>query len=414
PGVLWFNDQYLVNPSSLSIGSNSYRYPCGGAVMAVNQGDPDPRMLLVDAGDRTLPTATRQGGSDHDLVTGVGYGDNRSLVGVNTANPDVYTDTGPSVIQGGAGSDYVESYTITDPNDHTWQIDKYQAYTHDGLTSGTGQTIYNYPVWVVNIMGGRVFIPDDGTTSCQPYVDQVLSQVYGTAPVPPADQVYPEEQSRSLYCSTPTLQGHGSPLDMPARDQPGEPCKTNYVEPAGNSPSGAGVPGDNTSGGYCYDGNVHTAGTNCTDTNLYPVRIYNALLYFHFEDLHTTGVITHDASNTDTNGCQAGTEWACPNGDDNAEGNSHPFNPYGDSSVSPGSGPNTAQACPPAAEGSNPVNHGGSAGSNLCNHSHAVAQIDLYFSPAGRPMPPLNPHPGDATRDSDTQGSSAPFAGTGP
>src|SRR5581483_4268693 len=201
PGVLWFNDQYLVNPSSPSSGSNSYRYPCGGAVMAVNQGDPDPRMLLVDAGDRTLPTATRQGGSDHDLVTGVGYGDNRSLVGVNTANPDVYTDTGLSVIQGGAGSDYVESYTITDPNDHTWQIDKYQAYTHDGLTSGTGQTIYNYPVWVVNIMGGRVFIPDDGTTSCQPYVDQVLSQVYGTAPVPPADQVYPEEQSRSLYCS---------------------------------------------------------------------------------------------------------------------------------------------------------------------------------------------------------------------
>lgn len=51
PGVLWFNDQYLVNPSAANNNFDAFRYPCGGAVMAVNAGDPDPRVVIARVGD---------------------------------------------------------------------------------------------------------------------------------------------------------------------------------------------------------------------------------------------------------------------------------------------------------------------------------------------------------------------------
>lgn len=68
PGVLWFNDQYLVTPTASSAQNAAVRYPCTGAVFAVNAGGADPR-------GKTLT--------------------------------------------------YVESYRITDPNDRTWDIHKW-------------------------------------------------------------------------------------------------------------------------------------------------------------------------------------------------------------------------------------------------------------------------------------------------
>jgi hypothetical protein len=421
PGVLWFNDQYLVNPSSPTAATASYRYPCGGAVMAVNKGDPDPRLILANINDGSSPiTGAQQGSSQHDYLTGVGYGSDHSVVGVNPTGPTVYSDAGLSILTN-TGGDYKESYYITDPNDHGWTIDKYTGYTRMGV--GGQSKVYNFPVWVVNLMGGPAFIPDDGKTDCQPYVDTLLNTINPPPAVRSAIQDTPENLTHNYACAqggsrqAPFVGGVSYPLDMPARDQP---C-AGYAEPAGNSPSGAGTPGNNGSGGYCYDGNTHQVGSDCKNKALYPTRIYNALLYFHLEDLRTPGTpITHDGANGDTNGCQTGTEWACPNNDDNAEGNSHPFNPYGNSATAPSNAAYTASPCPPAYENADPaadtntVNHGGSAAQDAgnapyCDHTHATRQIDIYFDAAGRPLAPLNRN----FETTDTTGSSAPFAGTG-
>lgn len=71
PGVLWFNDQFLMEPSKSVRYRESHRYPCTGAVIAVPAGGPDPRSL------------------DFSLAT------------------------------------YVESYHLTDPNDRAWDVDKW-------------------------------------------------------------------------------------------------------------------------------------------------------------------------------------------------------------------------------------------------------------------------------------------------
>jgi hypothetical protein len=84
PGVLWFNDQYLVEcgenglgdstpgcaSSSTLVNTKTVRYPCGAA-MAVRAGDPDPRNGTFDA------------------------------------------------------TTYVGTYHITDPNNHAWDVDKW-------------------------------------------------------------------------------------------------------------------------------------------------------------------------------------------------------------------------------------------------------------------------------------------------
>lgn len=74
PGVLWSNDQYLVDPMQDTDRNTRNRYPCTGAVIAVNRGDPVDR---DPAGKWTLINAT-------------------------------YLN---------------ESYLITDPTDHQWDID---------------------------------------------------------------------------------------------------------------------------------------------------------------------------------------------------------------------------------------------------------------------------------------------------
>src|SRR5581483_7387960 len=120
PGVLWFNDQYLVNPSSGATKAN-YRYPCGGAVMAVNRNDPDPRMTLVYANNQTI-SQNPQGNGIYAAILGVGYGANNSTVGFDGSS--VYTDGTITALR---GADYKESYFITDPNDHYWIIDRYNG-----------------------------------------------------------------------------------------------------------------------------------------------------------------------------------------------------------------------------------------------------------------------------------------------
>ena len=75
-GVLWFNDQYLVNPTgSENKGTPKERYPCTGAVLATPAGSGDPR------------------------------------IGAENFTQDKY----------------VESYYITDPNEQAWIIDKWNV-----------------------------------------------------------------------------------------------------------------------------------------------------------------------------------------------------------------------------------------------------------------------------------------------
>ncbi|MEA3199264.1 MAG: hypothetical protein QOE90_692 [Thermoplasmata archaeon] len=419
PGVLWFNDQYLVNPtnSTQDAASGHYRYPCGGAVLAVNQGDPDPRVVITNS---AAASSTPVGGMISDP------GNPYAWIG---SAPDSSTVLGATV-----GSDYKASYLITDPNDHAWIIDKYQFYTTD--SPGTLQTkTYNYPVWVVNIGGGAVFLPDDGVVNCSPYVDS-LDNAYNTAVGNAPPGPYPDQPS-TLYYNEDCAINHGVtdvPLNSINNPQADQPCAGAY------EPTNAA---DNGGASYCYDGNAY-AGGSCQDKTLYPVRQYNALLYFNLQDLYVNGApIQHGTANADTNGCQTGTEWACPNGDDNAEGNSHPFNPnYGtgtgtgtsyttdgnshNSASNPGSQAWTSQACPAWAGSPSTLNHGGSDGAvwnstagayddpSGCNMAHATKEISLYFDGKGRPFPPVNRcFSASCGGVQDTEGSSAPFAGLG-
>ena len=168
---------------------------------------------------------------------------------------------------------------------------------------------------------------------------------------------------------------------------------------------------------------------------------YNALLYFILEDLDVAGgVKNHNEgsadSTTDVSGCHdtdpfygtdegpsptsltdsegqpdpsAGTtdtngmhptltgrdnttsgenrgRWECPNADDNAEGNSHPYNPFSAGLVCPN--------CAGQSQG-----HGGSGGgANL----HATRNVDIYYGAA--PAPTVR-----SMYITDFEGSTAPF-----
>lgn len=112
PGVLWFNDQYVVEPEHGSRVTQRDRTPCTGAVIAVNRGG------LVDRGDDgrwTLLDAT-----------------------------------------------YNESYYITDVNDHSWIVD--QWFARDGL-----------PAWSVAILNNQATynVSDDGKRNCATFSDRL-------------------------------------------------------------------------------------------------------------------------------------------------------------------------------------------------------------------------------------------------
>lgn len=121
PGVLWFNDQYLVDPEQQEKKSRvNDRYPCTGAVIALNRGDP----MDADALGRW------------------------SLVNATYLN---------------------ESYLITDPNEHQWIVDLWNT------TNGSH-------AWSVAIMNNhwQAHIPDDGKRNCRTYTD-TLNVRYGSA-----------------------------------------------------------------------------------------------------------------------------------------------------------------------------------------------------------------------------------------
>lgn len=342
PGILWFNDQYLVSPElsietgGLGIGytvearygaalavlvraddGRGVRSPCGGAILVVNAGDPDPRASAATPAE--------------DLLA--------------------YT--------------YLGSSLVTDPNDHTWVVDKYER---DGLL-----------VWAVNMNGAPAFTPD-----VLPGV-RALGERVGDhcAPANELASDLVEPVGAQPLCGagpSPSLQA------PPFRD---DPCM-DYAEPS--------------TGGYCYGGPFYDFATGCMEA---PTRLYNALLVFDWEELRVAGAPRDhsDLFSTDTNGCSDPSEYYCPtgapwsHGDEEMEGMSHSFHP-----VVP---PHWEDGSVCGVEGSqNPTNHGGSAlPYGACDYLHGTAQVDVYFSGAWRP-----PEPAERAFDVlDLDGSSAPF-----
>lgn len=436
PGVLWFNDQYLVSPEQGVSAGNAIRYPCGGAVMAVNRGDPDPRMVMVrtdvDGDVTTFGTSSQTySGWNYPADGTYSYGSDAALVGA-----DVDTASGTATVSsdtlvsgavwdadpfGVAGPyDYEKSYLITDPNDHSWVIDVYNFYTRDSVTVSADpanpvtvdsmtadnaagadptRTSYGFKVWVVNLQGSPVFRPDEGTfNTCLPFVDTIQTVL----DTPDGTVTCTTQEDPTELIGDQSVQGTPNVQNRVTDD----PC-AGYDEPSTN--------------GYCYAGQPQTAAGTCPNG---PDRYYNALLYFELQDLSVAGAAKdHSVASTDTNGCaqettspQASMDYPCPGGDDDLEGNSHPFHPE-----SAGSPPHTdEETCDPYFEGDG-ANHGGStytdpgvdggewfAGGN-CDDIHGTRNIDIYFSGAGRPWAPI-------TRNfviTDTDGSNEPFHGVG-
>ncbi len=408
--VLWFNDQFLVSPSRN--GKIYERYPCGGAVIAVNAGDPDPRTMLVSydqtdqiqealnspddpydtmsqedsAYENPDPLVYEQSG-DYTLLgtyhnreydSGVAVDD----AGAPGATPGAFQPKANSWVDYHEDQDgdprtgdrltsslvtgvlnYVESYLVTDPNDHAWVIDKYNGVSTvsvDLANAGVSRVTSTFPVWVVNTLGKPAFAPDDGQSSCNPFLDDPWDESR-------LHQAFTQADYRACWATTvqPTI----SPLvpDSCPSDPPG----------VGADPDGDGFPIDGldakmpaigyyeptdpaTNGGatYCYDGKAPTGfsspgppGVGCYHfPNPYSpfaeynaLRKYNAVLYFYLgpKDAYITHAEAHAAD--DTNACEetasynglygpvakAPTEWLCPGGDEHKEGNSHPFNPPG-------------------------------------------------------------------------------------
>ncbi|HVM44823.1 MAG TPA: hypothetical protein VM582_02715 [Candidatus Thermoplasmatota archaeon] len=258
PGVLWFNDQFLIGPTKTTRQSGlRERFPCTGAVLAVNRGDP----VDADAAGRW------------------------TLIGAT------YLD---------------ESYWITDPNERDWIVDLWRT-THGTLA------------WTVAIMNRDIDAnkPDDGRCNRSPYSDVPCYRL----------------TSSSTSCTRVPVSGRNDPRHAD--------------------------PGEN---GMRYP----CPGCSVLD--------YNAVLYFRLAHLrHENDSKDHRERVgadwwADASGCHpsATNEWPCPGGDDDREGNSHPFNPHLPYPVATYEGHN---------------NHGGSAecpdgSSQFC---HATFDIDLYY-----------------------------------
>ncbi len=392
-GVLWFNDQFLVSPYVSNI--NSARYPCGGAVIAVNTGDPDPRTMLVsydqtdqlqeffndpaDPYDTTSQEDSAYENPDPLLYeqsgdyTFAGLYHNREYDSAVAIDDSGAPGATPGSFQPKANSwldydetynrvtsstvtgvlNYVESYLITDPNDHTWVVDKYNGISTvsvDLSVPGSAAiTTSTFPLWVVNILGKPVFTPDDGMRSCSPFTDDPwqqsrINQAFITADNAVCSVTAATPVPDSCPSDPPGLgvdtDGDGVPID----GLDAKPPAIGYYEPTDPATNGGAT--------YCYDGNSlqgsnvgRAPGTGCLHggPGANPLRLYNAVLYFYLGplDVYITHAEAHAAD--DTNGCEetatynglygpipkAPTEWLCPLGDEHKEGNSHPFNPPG-------------------------------------------------------------------------------------
>ena len=312
PGVLWFNDQYLVNPYDQGEPDIEYRFPCTGAVLATNSGAGDPAPLFA------------------------------------AATP-VYT----------------ESYTITDPNDHTWTVDKWV----DPVAG---------PIWVVAILNNQqgISTADDGSSSCSPVdegdalsLDQCPTGAgeLGLQPLRCNDQEYIGTNGNAvsynalLYFVLADLTVGGGVKDH----NEGSADSTNDV-------SG------------CHDTDPFFADeegpspANATDSGGYPD---GATTPPDMGGFHPT-LTGRDQSTAGENRGR----WDCPNGDDNAEGNSHPYNPF-----------SAGLVCPNCA-GQNQAHGGSGGGANL----HATRNVDIYYGTA--PAPAVR-----NTVITDFEGSTAPF-----
>lgn len=219
PAVLWFNDQYLTLTPTGSGGGGSarQRYPCTGAVLAVNSGDPDPRLI------------------------------------------------GPA---GFNGVTYVESYFITDPNDHSWNVDKWLV--NDSF------------VWTVAL---RDYQPgysqeDDGTCRGTVYSDRICGDAVVTY----------------------------------------QRCRGNTYR---NLPDGA-------PGRYVQDPGANGQPYRAVSYNAVLYFLLEDLGVPNGPKNHTHGSTDWQDDVSGCHSPPApgsGRTWPCPNGDDGREGNSHPYNP---------------------------------------------------------------------------------------
>lgn len=286
PGVLWFSDQYLVNPNHGDEGlelpdpfpePELVRYPCSGAVLAMDASS----------------------ASDFPL------------------------DANGTYFHGNASA-YVESYFIRDVHDNDWITDKWRL--PDGSL-----------LWSVPIMNdqSRYAERDDGACEGSVAVDVPCEGM-------------------------PNIPTYGCSPVGPKMSQYGLPLPTTHAR----------SPGDN---GWNYPCGNETA----------PCRpiMYNGLLYFRLDDLRSPGAPkdhTEDSSdwNSDVAGCDAANEaYPCPDGDDDREGNSHPFNP---------------ERPWPAEELAGRGNHGGSDdcdGDGLAEQPcHATRRIRIVYGVAAVPL----------------------------
>ncbi len=214
PGVLWFNDQYLTEPTSRQTGDPIIRYPCSGAVIATNNADPAPPL-----------------------------------------NDPLYYNVGS----------YVESYFITDPNDHSWNVDKW-------LINGS-------LVWSVALRGTDTTYstPDDGTSNCAAYTDNGGSRNYAPSRLGP-------------YAENPGANGYNYPCGGQGTGTCTNPLRYNAVLYF--------LLADLTVPGADKD---HTEGSADWSDDVSGCQV-----------------------GTDPSFAQ---QWPCPAADDNREGNSHPYNP---------------------------------------------------------------------------------------
>lgn len=119
-------------------GATTKRHPCGGAILAIAEGAPDPRKLLQRAaGTDDLPPVT-----------------------------------------------YEASRMVTDGWGREWTTD---AYTATQETTGR-----SWRIWVANVDGGLAFRPDDGFRHCEPHV-------YGGNPFNVIVHTWGHEDGTDLY-----------------------------------------------------------------------------------------------------------------------------------------------------------------------------------------------------------------------
>lgn len=334
PGVLWFNDQYLVAPEASNEANTVVRYPCG-AVIVVNQGDPVP---------------------------------------YNSTN-------GYPIVP--ANATYNESYYITDPNERSWIIDKW--------------TWQDRPLWSVPTGTGtgsgnpRDTHPPDSTIQCGSVTNSGNSGCFFpfVGDTPQEGPIFEEDE---------TYNDSSTQLDSYDPNDPHEGrmrVDRNTPVCAGGTYGSAASRGDQSPTPYNFP--CGTTAARCTSLR------YNAVLFFFLDDLdipganknHTKGSTDY---NSDVSACAeySGTAWPCPDGDDNREGNSHPYTPM--RALDPDRPDSTAGGDYPFYVAEGRGNHGGSCdvaagdvqGTNAedgDSNCHGTRNVDIYFGYREAPTP---------------------------